>query len=213
MVKEYIAYGGGVGSTKILLGNVNLIKKDLEVIYSNHQSDLPETFKYIDYIKNELDIDITVLNVGNLYDYCWKHKILPSIYWRWCTDKFKVRPMKRYVDGDIPLIGLTYDERSRSKGFRYSGKSEFPLINNRITRNKALKSFNCDIPYKSGCFFCPFQSKEEWRQLYLNHHDLFLKALKLEEKAKQRNQKIYLYKGGLKRLYDEFRFQSSLITI
>jgi hypothetical protein len=211
MKREFVAYGAGVGSTALLYLKKPLIRTgDIEVVYSDHGCDLPETREYIRTISQALDIDITTLPAGNLYDYCWQKRLLPSIHWRWCTDKFKIRPMKKYVDGDIPMIGITLDERRRASDFRFGGKSSFPLLEKHITRNQAEDMIESEKPCKSGCFFCPFQGKEQWRQLFAHHKDLFEMAIRLEEHARERNPKIYLYNGLLRNLKREFQTQATL---
>lgn len=210
-MREFVAYGAGVGSTALLyLKEPQILSGEIEVVYSDHGCDLPESREFIQKISADMDIDITRLNAGNLYDYCWKKRILPSIRWRWCTDKFKIRPMKKYVDGDIPLIGITLDERHRAFDFQFNGQSKFPLLNERITRNQALHMIETEKPCKSGCYFCPFQGKEKWRSLYKNHRDLFERAVRLEEHARERNPKIWLYDGLLRNLKTEFETQSNL---
>lgn len=209
--REFVAYGAGVGSTALLyLKKPQIRAGDIEVIYADHGCDLPETREYIGTISQALDVDITTLCAGNLYDYCWRKRLLPSIHWRWCTDKFKIRPMKKYVDGDVPMIGITLDERRRAYDFRFGGKSSFPLLEKRITRTQAEGMINAEKPCKSGCFFCPFQKKAQWRSLFACHKALFAKARRLEDRARERNPKIYLYKGLLKNLEREFQTQAAL---
>jgi hypothetical protein len=214
-MREFIAYGGGVGSSALILRNLKSVKKkELEVVFVNHGADLPETYNYVRNIQNELDFDVTILATENLFDYCWQHKILPSIHWRWCTDKFKIRPMKKYVGKDIPQIGLSFEERWRAKDFEINKRASFPLIRESITKRKALLEFNdVKVPCKSGCFFCPFQKKEQWRQLFFNHPFLFLKAMLLENRVRQRNKNIWLYEGLLKNLDREFREQRELLRL
>lgn len=182
------------------------------MVFVNHGGDLPETYQYVKDIQQNLDINITTRDSAeNLYDYCWQHKIIPSIHWRWCTDKFKIRTMRKYVDQDIPMIGLSFDERWRAKDFQIEKRSIFPLIEERVTKFRALQEFkDVPIPCKSGCFFCPFQKKEQWRQLFFNHPYLFLKALLLENRVRERNPRIWLYEGLLKNLDLEFREQKTL---
>ena len=210
---KYIAYGGGVGSSTLILKNVKEIRSgDLEVIFVNHGSDLPETYEYVKRIQDNLDIEITTRKPENLFDYCWQHYILPSIHWRWCTDKFKIRVLKKYTGDDTPIIGLSWDERWRARDFQINGKSDFPLIEQEISKRKALLEFkDIPVPCKSGCFFCPFQKKEQWRLLFFNYPYLFLKSLLLEDRCRKRNPNIWLYKGLLKNLNREFKEQQILI--
>ena len=106
---------------------MKLIKAgDLEVIFVNHGGDLPETHSFIKQIQEEWDFDVTILTPGSLYDHCWKHQMLPSIHWRWCTDKFKIRPMRKYTGKDIPMIGLSYDERWRMPDFNINKAARVP---------------------------------------------------------------------------------------
>lgn len=211
-MNEYIAYGGGVGSTDLILRNLRNIRKgDLEIVFVNHGSDLPATYDYVQRIQDELDVDITEIKTRNLFDFCWYNRILPSIHWRWCTDKFKIRPMKKYVGGDVPQIGYTLDERRRAFGFNFN-VAKYPLIDNRISRFKALDDFKgISIPCKSGCFFCPYQGKEEWRKLFFEYPYLFLKARLLEDRCRERKSDMWLYQGLLKNLEREFKEQSLLV--
>lgn len=221
MTSEFIAYGGGLGSSTLILQHLKTIRAgDLEVVYVNHEADLPETHQYVRDIKEVLDINITQLKPGSLYDYCYEHRLIPSIHWRWCTDKFKIRPMKKYAGEDRPMIGLSYDERWRAHDFEFNGKASFPLIQNETTRYKAVKEFEDEdvpVPCKSGCFFCPFQSRLQWRNLWKNHPDLYLKAIQLEERARERNNKIWLFHGDpfkrtLRQLMKSFTEQTVLTS-
>ena len=157
-------------------------------------------------------MDITELKTDNLFDFCWYNRILPSIHWRWCTDKFKIRPMKKYVGKDIPQIGYTLDERKRAFGFKFN-VARYPLIDGGITRYKALLDFkDVSIPCKSCCFFCPYQNKEQWRKLYFEYPYLFLKALLLENRCRERKLDMWLYQGLLKNLDREFKEQTLLVV-
>jgi hypothetical protein len=65
----------------------------------------------------------------------------------------------------------------------------FPLIDNKLTRQDCvdiicLADYDFPMPVRSGCFFCPFNSLSRWRELFEQHKDLYLKALKLEENSK-----------------------------
>jgi len=214
-MNEFIAYGGGVGSTTLILKSLKEIRqKDLEIVFIDHKCDLPETHQYITDIQQNLDIDITIRDAGSLYDYCWQHKIIPSIRWRWCTDKFKIRPMKAYTGKDKAKMGLTFDERWRVKDFFNDNNSLFPLIQHRISRHLAIKEIEkekINIPCKSGCYFCPFQNKERWRVLYFTHPNLFLKAIRLEDNARERNPNMCLYNKPLRQLAIEFKEQQLLL--
>lgn len=193
MVKNYLSFGAGVNSTGLLL----LLKDqnvEFETIFVDHETDLPETYKYVDYLKKK-GFDITIIKpnyegYSSLYEYCKFRKFLPSIYLRWCTYRFKLQPIWKFAEKPCNMfIGISFDERHRAipkyKQKQAKGiKIKYPLIEQHITRNdciKIIKKHGLKIPIKSGCWICPYQSPKQLTWLYLNHRDLFLKLVELEK--------------------------------
>ena len=216
---EYLSYGGGVGSTTLLIHQLKDIKSgDLEVIFVDHGGDYPETRKYVQQIQQDLDIDITVLQTKEtLYDYFFRKQIIPYRIRRDCTDKFKIQPIRKYVDRkDEPQLGVTTDERWRVRRWSAQGiESHYPLVERGIGRISAVHDLKCrelKIPCKSGCFFCPFQPPKQYRRLFYTHPNLFLKALNLENNAREKHPKAVLMSNGrtLQSLYDELKEQTQL---
>jgi len=37
---------------------------------------------------------------------------------------------------------------------------------------------------KSGCYFCPYNNKERWAEIYEKHPDLYRRSMKIEENSK-----------------------------
>lgn len=196
---RYISYGAGVGSTALLCYMIDEVRAgDIEVVFSNHGCDMPENYEYLAYVQKALDIEITQVkpDIGtregnrfeNLYDYFIFKQITPSIHIRSCTFKAKIEPFYKYAKRpSIVYMGITYDEKRRAKDSpkKYT-KSVYPLVDAGISRMDALKIIEdagLSIPQKSGCYFCPFQSKTQWRALYDNHRELFEKAVILETNA------------------------------
>jgi hypothetical protein len=194
-MRTYLAYGGGVCSTALAI----LHKDDIdEMIFVDHGGDYPETLAYVSEMeKRGFPIHRLIPKVEGfsfLYDYCYEKRILPHPGRRWCTDKFKIRPITAYVHKPcIMYIGYTKNEERRinlatvkrfllNEGIRF----RYPLVDEGITRDDAKKivtDFGLDLPPKSHCYFCPFMLKEEARSLYLNHKDLFAKCVVLEERT------------------------------
>jgi len=177
-MNRYLSFGAGVNSVALLL----LLKEqgeDFETIFVDTGVELPETYQYLDYLKSK-GFEITILKpkvkgkngkfYDNLYEYCWDHKFLPSCIYRWCTHRFKLMPIWEYVKKPcIMYLGISYDERHRIFKRKYYDKRakgiklEYPLIERKITRHdciKIIKQHNLKIPERSGCWLCPFQSKE-----------------------------------------------------
>ena len=222
-MKEYLSYGGEVGSTGLLCYLLPRIRAgEIEVVFCDHGGDYPETYDYVEYIQKELNIDITVLKIdigghGNLYEWFTNYKMIPIYRWRVCTIESKIKPYSKYVETPcVSYQGITWDERKRARENKVSEiDNRFPMVDAELTRNDAIKLIEktgLKVPMRSGCWFCPFQGKEQWRYLYENHNELFLKAIKLEENACERrpNSRILPNGTSLIQLYEEFKFQSKL---
>lgn len=60
----------------------------------------------------------------------------------------------------------------------------YPLIEAEMSRQDCkdiIGRHGLPEPIKSGCFFCPYQSRRQWQQLRRQHPDLYCKALTLEK--------------------------------
>lgn len=189
----------------------------VEVVFCNHGADWPETYEYVDYIQELLNINITVLKVEiqgskGLYNFYMDYNTIPFYRSRICTDKSKIRPFNKYVERPCKVfLGITWDEHKRAKpNTTKTIESCYPFVEKRINRDQAIKIIEASglkVPNKSGCYFCPFQGKAEWKRLYDDHNELFVKAIELEDNA---NNRILPTGRSLQKLYDEFKFQSNI---
>jgi 3'-phosphoadenosine 5'-phosphosulfate sulfotransferase (PAPS reductase)/FAD synthetase len=196
--KKYIlSYGGGINSVALLL---HILKNDKpldEVIFADTGAELPDTYSYTSKIQKFLkDYDIPFQIVksrgDDLYKRCYRRRVIPSQIWRWCTRDLKIRPIYAYYRSlkthINQYLGISYEERDR---YRESGvnyvSNIFPLIESEITRDNCIdliNDANLDLPVRSGCFFCPFNSVSRWCEIYKKHNHLFNKAKTLEENSK-----------------------------
>lgn len=215
---KYLSYGAGVGSTALLCHMLDDIRCGaVEVVFCDHGADWPETYEYVEYIKKALSINITILKVEiqgskGLYNFYKDYNTIPFYRYRICTDKAKIRPFNKYAKMPCNVfLGITWDERKRAKPNTLKKVVNcYPFVEERITRDKAIriiKNTGLKVPNKSGCYFCPFQGKAEWKRLFDEHNDLFVKAIELEDNA---NNRILPSGRSLQSLYDEFNFQSVL---
>lgn len=187
-MKKYLALGGGKNSVALLL----LLTDeggDFETFFINHGGDYPETYEYIDYLRNQ-GFDITeiipdVQGCKTILEYCYRYDVLPLMKRRWCTERFKIREMRRYVQKPCELmIGISYEE-SRRCHVEENQKiiNSYPLVEMKITRKGCIdiiKNHGLKAPQRSHCFFCPFMKKKEARELYLYHPELYQKVIDLE---------------------------------
>lgn len=194
-MKTYLSFGGGVNSVAMMILMIQE-KQEFEAIFVDHGADWPETYEYFTKFQNWLKDNghnlITVLKpdvegFDNLYKYYWSKKFVPSFMARICTDKFKIRPIQKYVEKPcFMLIGIDNGEAKRAKiSIKKGIENRFPLIEYEIDREGCkdiIRKTGLDVPMKSGCYICPFQKKNKWRELRIQHPDLFCKADKLEKR-------------------------------
>ena len=194
-MKKYVSMGMGVNSVAMMLLMLDQ-KEDFEAIFVDHGTDWPETYEYFDMFQIWLEENnhrlITVLKpdvegYGNIYKYYWKHKWVPSFMARICTDKFKIRPIHKYVKKPcFMLLGIDFGEIKRARISSNKGiENRYPLIEHEIDRDgckKIISDHGLPIPIKSGCYICPFQRVGQWRELRMIHPELFCKAQQLEDR-------------------------------
>ena len=140
---------------------------------------------------------------------------MPSRIKRWCTDKFKVKVLMKYCQPPcFQHIGIDHGEAKRAKISTISGmENRYLLIEHGINRNGCkdiIKINGLVMPRKSGCFFCPFQRKADWKELRRAGNGLWCKALDMEAATNQgrsdRGKKpIFLYQNDrpLESLFSE----------
>lgn len=172
-------------------------KQDFEAVFVNHGTDWPETYEYLEMFQGWLEKKglpkITVLKpivrgYDNLYDRCWRYRMVPSLMIRWCTVDHKIKPLEKYCQSPaFMLLGIDTGESHRAKIAVNKGfENRFPLIEAGINRDdckKIIRKNRLPIPMKSGCYICPFQKVAQWKQLRRVHPDLFCKAEQLEQRS------------------------------
>ncbi|MBT9166736.1 MAG: hypothetical protein DDT19_00060 [Syntrophomonadaceae bacterium] len=187
-MNRYLSFGGGVNSTALML---YLLDQDVEFesVFADHGGDHPETYEYLEYLA-ERGYRITRLQTReegwDLYEYCLHRRMLPNIFNRWCTDKFKVTPLHRYFQKPaIVYLGIDYGEQQRAHDSRNPDlDNQFPLIEAGLYRQdciKLIEAHGLRVPRKSGCWFCPFSTKSRLKALLREYPCLFEKIRELEQ--------------------------------
>lgn len=216
---ELISFGGGVNSAAMTILLVNEGWRG-PAVYADTGCDWPETYCYMDYFEREWlkprGLEVTRLGADyraqvpgrdtrTLVEYCEHYRITPFPGTRWCTVGWKVDVLNHWAaehNIDTQLIGIASDERHRQKG------RVCPLIDRGITRQgciEIIKAARLDVPQKSGCYICPFQTWGQFRELYHRHTDLYERAANLERlAAARRGETTQLRVGGAMTL-DQFR--------
>ncbi len=168
---------------------------DLEYVFCDTGHELPETYEYLYRMESILNIEIKRIKPDRSFE-DWlefKNFYLPSQNKRWCTVELKIKPYERYIKNDsaFSYIGLRADEdREGYLSTRTNIMPRYPFIMDGLEYSDIeylLESSGLGFPeyYKwrsrSGCYFCFFQQKIEWLNLYDNHKQYFLKAMSFEK--------------------------------
>lgn len=180
---------------------------EMEYVFTDSGCELPETYEYLDRIRAVLNIKITVLKSEKDFDYWLKYfkGVLPSPQNRWCTKLLKLRPFEAYIGTDnvYSYVAIRADEHREG----YRPKKENILIRHPfwvagITLEgviEILKNSGLGLPAyyswrkRSGCYFCFFQSDDEWRALKNLHPIEFEKACQYEENHS--DGRVYTWRG------------------
>lgn len=114
---------------------------------------------------------------------------------RSCTEDYKILPLRRKLKEErrwdevySQWIGISYDEIQRMKQSRVDWvEHRFPLIELEMHRHHCLewmKANGYPEPPRSACYYCPFHSDEEWRNLRNNQPEFFKKAIEFDRELR-----------------------------
>lgn len=189
---KILSYGGGVNSTAILA-----LIKDGKItgvecaVFADTGAEKASTYEYLDYISKRSPIPIEVVKSkeGPLWDYCKERNILPMRFMRWCTDRWKKRPISEWSkqkEITKELIGIDAGETKRAARWQNSEMFVFPLIEKGMNRDACsalITTVGWKVPEKSGCVFCPFARPHEFAQMKIVEPERFAELCELEQKA------------------------------
>lgn len=216
-VKYIVSYGGGINSTAMI---VFLVKNKFPldyVVFSDTGDEMPETYDYLKTMKKYLsrrNIPFEIVRVRNkdsLSDRCLRRRVIPSQMWRWCTRDMKVTPIHAFYRKQkshiYQYMGIDYGEVHRMKPPKVNYVTNlYPLIDYKINRDgciKLIKEARLPIPVKSGCYFCPYNNMNRWKEIYENHPNLYKHAREIEENGKHMPTQTLAPKGYTLKLLEK----------
>jgi hypothetical protein len=192
-----LSYGAGVNTTALMILLVENNMPFDEAVFADTGGELPETYEYIGVArtfmrKHGKSLTVVKSKTGSLYDTCIRRRVTPSKMWRWSTRDYKITPIYAYYRSlgqhIYEYLGIAYDEIERMKeSTEPYVTSLFPLVDLQVTRDGCIdiiERAGLPLPIKSGCYFCPFNNADRWREIYEVHPELFQMAVDLEENSK-----------------------------
>jgi hypothetical protein len=196
-VRTFISIGAGVNSTAIL-ALIKLGKLQYEnpiAMFADTGGEKPETYEYLAYLQTVSPLPIQIIKgkEGSLWEYCKERKILPMRHLRWCSDRWKQKPLTNFRKANldnreefITIMGIDYGEKHRINRWKGDIHAIFPLIDLQMDRKDCIaviKQAGWKVPAKSGCFFCPNMKPMEFGELKIKYPDLFKELCELEKKV------------------------------
>lgn len=178
---------GGKDSTALILA-LREAEISARYVFADTQWEAPETYAYLDTLRERLGIVIDVVGVpGGMRARSLHRAGFPARMQRWCTRELKIEPLRRYHDAlgveTISAMGIRAQESARraemvewelEEGPRtWNGWVWRPLIAWSVEEVIAIHHRH-GIPvnplYRAGfdrvgCFPCIFSSKDEIRTL------------------------------------------------
>ncbi|MCR4440644.1 MAG: phosphoadenosine phosphosulfate reductase family protein [Peptococcaceae bacterium] len=180
---------------------------DIEYVFTDSGCELPETYEYLNRIRAILNIEIKIISSERGFDYWLKYYkgVLPSPQNRWCTRQLKLKPYEEYIGNDLTYSYIAIRADERRKGYQGSKGNiipNYPFIKDNITLKDVISillNSGLGLPdyynwrKRSGCYFCFFQTDDEWKGLRVHHEDLFNKACYYEEN--HADGRVYTWRG------------------
>lgn len=218
-MKHILSLGAGVQSSTLALMAARGQVKPMPdaAIFADTQAEPKAVYQWLEWLERQLPFPVLRVTNGSLTDESLRvrtssksglkyigHAIPAYIlnadgskgtYFRQCTDKHKLTPLKREVDrlrqGEPATvwIGISWDEIQRMKESQRKGViHRWPLIENKITRAKCVEwmaQHGYPTPPRSACTYCPYHSDREWRRLRDNDPESWADAISYEKRLQE----------------------------
>jgi hypothetical protein len=202
---------------------------DMEYVFTDSGCELPETYEYLDRIRAVLNIDITVIKSERDFDYWLQYYrgVLPSPQNRWCTRHLKLEPFEAYIGNDLTYSYVAIRADENRKGYKNTKGTiipRHPFVEDGIVLQDVIDILNnagLGLPdyygwrKRSGCYFCFYQTDNEWKGLRKYHPGEFEKACFYEENHS--DGRVYTWRGKNKNGYlflrdlSEARIENDLV--
>ncbi|KKK97643.1 hypothetical protein LCGC14_2650710 [marine sediment metagenome] len=200
-------------------------------LFADTQDEEDDIYKdivfYQRYLQEHNYPPLIILSRGSLSQEYYEQGIIPTRQFRHCTDKFKIRVIRKYIrsyleennltlkDVDIRmLIGITIDESIRIRDSEVQWiKNEFPFCYELKFTRKDCEKFLDDrnIPYhKSGCDHCVFKNAKKVYKSVAHKPKRKQFIINWEKKARAKNSKMLFFTAPIEKLFSKFDRQKKL---
>ena len=196
---EYVAFSGGVDSTALAL-----LMPDAELIFTDTGWEFPHVYEHLDRFEQVTGRNVKrIVNEqfrGGIPEYITHSLFMPNHGARYCTDKFKITPMNKYLaDGSILNVALRADEPERTGNLTKNIVIKYPLREKGMTRIDCVKiCVENDLlprypPYaaRGGCKGCFYKRKSEIIAMQMLVPEVVDELRELEESVQDERGKFF----------------------
>lgn len=191
---KIVALSGGKDSTALALALQEIEPGDYEYVCTPTGNELPEMVAHWKHLGELLGKPIKPVTSGRSLGGLIKiQNALPNWRMRWCTRMLKIEPFQRYAMNNLPctlFVGIRADEQLGRDGADYGSPL---LINQRwpfvewgweIGDVRAyLKRRGIEIPERTDCACCFFQTLYEWWRLWKFYPEHYAEGESWEERT------------------------------
>ena len=200
--KKIVSFSGGKDSTAMLIRMIELDMQIDEIVFADTKAEFPEIYEHILKVEKYIGRKITILKTKDhwrnwFYGKNTKGKLKGQIrgfpllcfgcYW---SRESKYKQLESFCNGHIRYIGIAYDEPKRIGTHR---DYKYPLFEWKWTERDCiiyLKKIGLlgDIYSKfsrTGCWWCPKQSKKSLITLVKEYPKYWEQLKKLEKDSPQ----------------------------
>jgi len=97
-MKYIVSISGGKDSTACLLYMLERVKKeDVIPVFCDTKWEADETYKYLDYLENVLNIKITRIESEGMWALCERKGFVINRHMRSCTMELKIKPFQKWL--------------------------------------------------------------------------------------------------------------------
>lgn len=204
MEKHVLGVSGGKDSAALAIYmRQHHPELDIEYFFTDTGEELPEVYEFLTKLEGALGKPIKRLNPQRDFKFWMRetNNFLPSPQQRWCTQRLKLIPFKKWVGEWLDkgytvfsYVAIRSDEDYREAfqstnvklktilPFRIDGIDKEGVMDILDNSGVGLPKYY-DWRSRSGCTFCFFQQKIEWVGLKEHHPEAFEHAKALEKTA------------------------------
>ncbi len=187
--RHIVGLSGGKDSTAMALRLAEIEPRDYEYICTPTSNEPAEMHEHWAMLECLLGKPLIRLTAGTLEGLIEEQNALPSHRMRWCTRRLKIEPTVAFIKSAAPAIlyvGLRADEEEREGIYGGEVTSDFPFRRWGWTEADVwdyLHKRGVTIPQRTDCEWCYDQRLSEWRKLYRDNRESYMRAVDWERRT------------------------------